>query len=246
MGEGLGIGGHQKVRGTRTDTWLTPRAIIDALGPFDLDPCAAPDPKPWQTAHTHYTWPAQDGLILPWFGRVWLNPPYGRALGTWLQRLARHGRGTAFTFARTETKAFHDHVWNEADAILMLRGRVSFCYPDGRPGRNGGAPSVAIAYGREDVERLLDSGIPGKLLALKRPVMIHLALNVDPPMPAWRQVVTDAIRALGGRTSLSALYEALEEHPKAKANGRNWQAKVRQTAGVVAKRVDVGQYALGI
>lgn len=246
MGEGLGIGGHQKVRGTRTDTWLTPRAIIDALGPFDLDPCAAPDPKPWPTADTHYTWPAQDGLILPWFGRVWLNPPYGRALGTWLQRLARHGRGTAFTFARTETKAFHDHVWNEADAVLMLRGRISFCYPDGRPGRNGGEPSALIAWGAEDVERLMASGIPGKLLALKRPVMIHLALNVDPPMPAWRQVVTDAIRSLGGRASLAALYEALEHHPKAKANGRHWQAKVRQTAAVVARRVDTAQYALAV
>ena len=126
----------------------------------------------------------------------------------------------------------------------MLRGRISFCYPDGTPGRNGGAPSALIAWGAEDVERLMASGIPGKLLALKRPVMIHLALNVDPPMPAWRQVVTDAIRALGGRTSLSALSEALEGHPKAKANGRNWQAKVRQTAAVVAERVGSGQYAL--
>lgn len=70
--------------------------------------------------------------------------------------------GTAFTFARTETKAFHDYVWDEADAVLMLKGRVSFCYPDGTPGRNGGAPSVLAAFGAEDVARLLDSGSQGR------------------------------------------------------------------------------------
>lgn len=246
MGETLGIGGHQRPRKERTDTWLTPPGIIRALGPFDLDPCAAPDPKPWATARTHYTWPTQDGLLLPWHGRVWLNPPYGRALGAWLAKMARHGCGTAFTFARTETKAFFDHVWNEADAILFLKGRVSFHHADGTQARNGGAPSLIIAYGVADVERLMESGIEGKLLALKRPVMIHLALRQDPPMPAWREVVVQAIRSLGGRASLRALYEALEDHPKAKANGRHWQAKVRQTAAVVAQRVDTGQYALAV
>jgi hypothetical protein len=43
-------------------------------------------------------------------------------------------------------------------------------------------------------------------------------------------------------TYTQGLDKALEEHPK--ANGRNWQAKVRQTAAVVAERVGAGQYAL--
>lgn len=29
----------------KSDIWLTPPHILDALGPFDLDPCA-PDPRP--------------------------------------------------------------------------------------------------------------------------------------------------------------------------------------------------------
>ncbi len=33
-----------------TDTWLTPKFIIDALGPFDLDPCACPNPRPFDCA----------------------------------------------------------------------------------------------------------------------------------------------------------------------------------------------------
>jgi hypothetical protein len=70
-----GIGGHQSAA-PATTLWLTPRFILDAIEPFDLDPCAAPDPGR-RTAGTHYVLPQQDGLRLPWFGRVWLNPPYG-------------------------------------------------------------------------------------------------------------------------------------------------------------------------
>jgi hypothetical protein len=54
---------------------LTPRFVIDALGPFDLDPCP-PKERPWDTARRHFT-EADDGLSRPWKGRVWLNPPYG-------------------------------------------------------------------------------------------------------------------------------------------------------------------------
>ena len=80
------IGSHQSAR-MLTDTWLTPPEILEALGSFDLDPCAAPDPRPWPTAAWHIARPA-DGLAATWAGRVWLNPPYGPATGRWLGRLA--------------------------------------------------------------------------------------------------------------------------------------------------------------
>ena len=34
--------------------WLTPKHITDALGEFDLDPCA-PIVRPWETAWNHFT-----------------------------------------------------------------------------------------------------------------------------------------------------------------------------------------------
>ena len=54
-----------------------------------------------------------------------------------------------------------------ADAVLFLRGRVSFRVPGG--GRTGpaGAPSVLIAYGARNVESLKRCGIDGALVALK-------------------------------------------------------------------------------
>lgn len=44
------------------DEWLTPPGIIEALGPFDLDPCS-PDDPPWVIARKWYT-REQDGLSL--------------------------------------------------------------------------------------------------------------------------------------------------------------------------------------
>lgn len=115
------------------DEWLTPPWLVRALGEFDLDPCA-PIERPWPTAKVHYT-VLDDGLSKPWSGRVWLNPLYGREIGKWLKRLAAHGDVIALTFARTETRAFSDCVWSEADAVLFILGRVRFHNPDGTPGK---------------------------------------------------------------------------------------------------------------
>lgn len=153
------MGSHQSAT-DGTDTWLTPPEIIEALGPFDLDPCASID-RPWDTAAKHYT-AADDGFSREWDGLVWMNPPYGPKAGNWLGRLADHGNGIALVFARTETKAFADHVWPRATALLFLSGRLHFHYPDGRRAKaNAGAPSVLVAYGIEAAKRLLHSNIPG-------------------------------------------------------------------------------------
>jgi hypothetical protein len=144
-----------------SDTWLTPPDILAALGPFDLDPCAAPEPRPWPTAARHITLP-EDGLAAPWEGRCWLNPPYSRQAVAWLRRMAAHGCGTALTFARTETSWFTETIWQAASAVLFIEGRLYFHRADGtRAGANAGAPSVLAAYGAADAERLRDSGIPG-------------------------------------------------------------------------------------
>src|SRR5690606_31200879 len=127
--------------------WLTAPSIIDRLGTFDLDPCAAPEPRPWSTAKKHITLP-EDGLLKEWSGRVWCNPPFGNQTGAWLERMAQHGNGIALAFARTETRMFHRHVWPRAEAVLFVAGRPSFHLPDGsRAKGNSGGPICLIAYG---------------------------------------------------------------------------------------------------
>jgi hypothetical protein len=119
------LGSHQQAIGN-SQNWITPRWLINALGPFDLDPCAA-DPRPWDCARENYT---NHGLERPWHGRVWLNPPFDRyEVGRWIRRLAAHGTGTALLHARTECEWF-EPIWQHATGILFLSDRLHFHYPD--------------------------------------------------------------------------------------------------------------------
>lgn len=163
---GKGIGGHTLQNNGAFDTWLTPPGIVMALGRFDLDPCAAPLPRPWSTANQHITLP-EDGLIAEWSGRIWCNPPYGDMTGAWLERMAKHGRGIALTFARTETDYWHRYVWPIATGVLFIRGRLHFHLPDGtRAKGTAGGPSALIAYGAIDALILGRCGIKGRFLSI--------------------------------------------------------------------------------
>lgn len=158
MQEILDIGfAHDRTTGK--EDWLTPPEIVRALGPFDLDPCS-PLVRPWDTAAKHYT-REDNGLMQPWEGRVWLNPPYGNDTVKWMRRLANHGNGIALIFARTETKVFFPWVWDHATGLLWLYGRISFYTKEGRRGGTAGAPSVLIAYGQENATRLQTCGLTG-------------------------------------------------------------------------------------
>ncbi len=110
--------------------WYTPRhivaAVVGALGAIDLDPCA--DPERTIPAAVHFT-EQDDGLAHPWRGRVYMNPPYGRPIVAWTERLAREyreGRVTAAVAlvpARTETD-----WWAVLDAqlVCLVHGRLAF------------------------------------------------------------------------------------------------------------------------
>ena len=158
-----GMGGHHApVRGAK-DEWLTPPEVVEACGPFDLDPCSPAD-RPWPTAKRHLTI-HNDGLVSPWGPDefVWLNPPYGQQTWKWLDKLAAHPRGgVALIFARTETAGFVASVWGKADALLFLHGRLFFHHVNGtRASSNSGAPSVLVAYGADAMVRLDQCGLPG-------------------------------------------------------------------------------------
>jgi hypothetical protein len=158
-----GIGGHTRPRKGHTNDWITPPHILDALGEFDLDPCECL-PQPWPCASRGFTI-EDDGLSKDWDGRVYCNPPYGEEAWPFLERMADHGNGISLIFARTETKLFQRHVWNEADGILFLAGRLHFHYPDGTRARgNSGGPSILIGYGEENVDVLRSCGLPGALV----------------------------------------------------------------------------------
>lgn len=236
------IGGHHSPVPITT-TWLTPPHIIPALGgwqAFDLDPCAAPAPRPWPTALRMNAEADEDGLAIEWAGRVWLNPPYSSAIvARWLERLADHDRGTALVLARTETAAFRRWVWERSAGLLFLHGRLHFHYPDGtRAAANAGAPSVLCAYGADDLDRLAAASLDGALVPLRFARFVLVA-GLD---LSWAEEVRSWIGRQRGSVSLSEAYQHFARHPKATPN-RNWRAKVRQKLALVADRVGPACYA---
>lgn len=75
---------------SETPEHYTPMEIIEAaiavLGTIDLDPCSNSKDNPNVPASEHFT-EADNGLSLPWVGRVYMNPPYGRVIGDWTRKL---------------------------------------------------------------------------------------------------------------------------------------------------------------
>lgn len=220
-----GMGSHQSGKSV-TDNWFTPPAIIEALGgagSFDLDPCSGAD-RPFATALHHFS-PEDNGLRLNWWGRIWLNPPYSNPLlARFLARMAAHGRGTALIFARTETAAFRRFVWSVATGVMFLNGRLNFHHADGRRAiRNGGAPSVLIAYGDDDRDILAAAPIDGTFIPLRLPTTMLVSwVNAT-----WAQALESFFAGQDGPVSLGDLYRAFANHPKSRSN-QHWKDKLRQ------------------
>lgn len=110
--------------------WPTPAYLFDALHVefnFDLDPCASHINAKCE----NYFVEADDGLSRPWFGRVFMNPPYGRSIGTWIAK-ARHEveSGNAelavcLVPVRSDSKWWHDNCMKSYEIRLMDQ-RIEF------------------------------------------------------------------------------------------------------------------------
>ncbi len=112
-------------------TQLTPGYVLrlvrhDLGGEIDLDPCTTPDNP--TGARTFYT-TDDDGLEQPWGGRIFCNPPYGKAREPWVKRCAESGacgsRVILLIPAATDTRIFREAA-STATAIVFVTGRLKF------------------------------------------------------------------------------------------------------------------------
>lgn len=112
-----------------SDEWETPQGFYDRLDMefgFTLDPCATPENAKCERYFTI----EDDGLARSWGReRVFMNPPYGRAIGDWMRKaLTESERGATVVClvpARTETKWWHETVM-KAHELALVRGRLRF------------------------------------------------------------------------------------------------------------------------
>ena len=131
---------YSKAEYTGENEWFTPALYLDlaraALGEIDLDPASHVLAQERVQAKAFFT-AAEDGLKQPWFGRVWLNPPYCRALlAPFIGKLIAECANRAVEQAILLTHNYTDTEWFHAAAraartICFPRGRVRFLAPSG-------------------------------------------------------------------------------------------------------------------
>jgi hypothetical protein len=142
---------HERPVGASVE-WYTPSSLFDRLRlRFDLDPASPNPPVPWVPAERFYS---VEGELLPWEGRVWLNPPYGPKVIPFVERMIEHDHGLLLLPARTETKIFQKAA-AAADYVIFLRDRLHFVRPDGHQAR-ASFGSVLMMFGgfRTDLSML--------------------------------------------------------------------------------------------
>ena len=130
---------------SKTDLWETPQDFFDKLNArfqFETDVCALPENAKCKRFFT----PEMDGLKQEWTGVCWMNPPYGRQIGKWVQKAYESARDNLATVicllpARTDTRWFHDYILPHAE-VQFIKGRIKF----GGAKENAPFPNMLVTF----------------------------------------------------------------------------------------------------
>jgi hypothetical protein len=137
--------------GKLSDEHYTPKWIFDKLDVvFDLDVSAPEGGVPWIPAKNHYT-EAQNGLEMPWFGNVWMNPPYSKVT-PWVDKFLENKNGICLLVV-SRSKWFKK-LWLAADGILPSPPDLKFERPDGIKPVGISYQTFMFALGKNNVEAL--------------------------------------------------------------------------------------------
>lgn len=128
---------------SKTDMWETPQKFFDALDRefhFDIDVCAIAENA---KCGKYYT-PEDDALSQEWKGTCWMNPPYGRKIGKWIQYAFESAQKGATVVclipSRTDTAWWHDYCLR--GEVRFVRGRLKF----GGSKDNAPFPSAVVIF----------------------------------------------------------------------------------------------------
>ena len=119
--------------------WETPQADFDSWDleyDFTLDPCCSLDNCKCPNGIFYDL--NQDGLIEPWTGRVFMNPPYNETK-LWVPKAVEEAKRPEVEFvagllpARTDTAVYHRYIWDREKhdfrpgvAVDFIKGRLTF------------------------------------------------------------------------------------------------------------------------
>lgn len=137
----------------KTD-WETPQWLFDAWNKvygFQLDACATTK----NTKCPQFFSEEDDALTQDWnqYGRIWMNPPYGREIGLWMKKAYEESQKGCIVVclvpAKTETRWWHDYARHGIH--FWIKGRLQF----GGCGVNAPFSSVIVVFGKPNHERIV-------------------------------------------------------------------------------------------
>lgn len=120
-----------------SDNWTTPQELFDELNKefhFTLDVCASKD----NTKCSKYFTKEDNALLQDWTNEIcFMNPPYSRIQDKLIEKAKEESdKGTTIVClipARTDTKRFHNYVWDtknnksrERVEVRFIKGRLKF------------------------------------------------------------------------------------------------------------------------
>ena len=120
------------------DEWFTPKEYVDAarkvMGRISLDPASNAAAQEVVMADRYYS-KSENGLEMPWFGHVWLNPPYSvPAINKFIAKLVDEYESGNVQSAIVLTNNSSDTSWFHSlisrYPACFTKGRIRFWRPD--------------------------------------------------------------------------------------------------------------------
>lgn len=144
--------------GISRQNWRTPKSLFYRLshdfGPFDLDAAADDENHLCERYYTEQT----DGLASPWFGKVFINPPFKNVL-PWHQKAIEHAtQQTKSSFvcgascvilspSSISSKWFHECALKYG-LILLPTKRIGFVNPEKKDLKSSpDRDTIIVVYG---------------------------------------------------------------------------------------------------
>jgi len=142
--------------------WYTParylEAVHDVLGGVDLDPASNMHANGFVRAEKYFT-KESDGLKLDWFGRVFMNPPYGKAedgksslAGIFCQRAVEQYECGNVKACIILVNSLHSQAWQAplySYPICFVDHRIQFISGDGEKNKNPTFQNIFVYLGSD-------------------------------------------------------------------------------------------------